>query len=161
MIFWKLSNFSKTERLTVGDLMKNIDIIDILTNGKDYEGKSVVVAGWARTARDSKTMAFVALNDGTSLRHLQIVIDKANFDANEIAKCLKNGASLLVTGKVVPAMNQGDYEINAESIELLGDCPSVHSFAASVLPLVLTLPCRVSPSVIWARSLLRWNRMTC
>ena len=103
--------------------MKNIDIIDILTNGKDYEGKSVVVAGWARTARDSKTMAFVALNDGTSLKHLQIVIDKAKFDSAELSKCLKNGASLLVNGTVVPAMNQGDYEINAESIELLGDCP--------------------------------------
>ena len=103
--------------------MKNIDIIDILTNGKDYEGKSVVVAGWARTARDSKTMAFVALNDGTSLKHLQIVIDKAKFDGAELSKCLKNGASLLVNGTVVPAMNQGDYEINAESIELLGDCP--------------------------------------
>ncbi|MBO7151524.1 MAG: asparagine--tRNA ligase, partial [Clostridia bacterium] len=103
--------------------MKNIDIIDILTNGKDYEGKSVVVAGWARTARDSKTMAFVALNDGTSLRHLQIVIDKSKFDGAELAKCLKNGASLLVEGTVVPAMNQGDYEINADTIELLGDCP--------------------------------------
>ena len=69
--------------------MKNIDIVDILTKGKDYQGQSVVVAGWARTARDSKTMAFVALNDGTSLRHLQIVIDKAKFDGAELSKCLK------------------------------------------------------------------------
>lgn len=104
--------------------MENIDIIEILTNGKNYEGKTVTVAGWVRTARDSKTMAFIALNDGTSLRHLQLVFDKAKFEGDDLSKCLKNGASVLATGVVVPAMNQGDYEINAETVELLGDCPS-------------------------------------
>ncbi len=104
--------------------MENIDIIEILTNGKNYEGKTVTVAGWVRTARDSKTMAFIALNDGTSLRHLQLVFDKAKFEDEALSKCLKNGASVLATGVVVPAMNQGDHEINVETVELLGDCPS-------------------------------------
>lgn len=104
--------------------MENIDIIDILTNGKEYENKSVTVAGWVRTARDSKTMAFIALNDGTSLKHLQLVIDKSKVSAEALAAVLKNGASLVATGVVVPALIQGDHEINVDSVELLGDCPA-------------------------------------
>ncbi len=104
--------------------MENIDVIEILTNGAAYEGKRVSVAGWARSARDSKTMAFIALNDGTSLRHLQLVIDKSKVDAEDLSKCLKNGVSLVATGISVPALNGSDHELNVDSIELLGDCPS-------------------------------------
>jgi len=103
--------------------MDNIDIKKILTCGKDYEGKEVAIAGWVRTARDSKNMAFLAINDGTTLAHLQLVIDKANFDEAELAKVLKTGASIYAKGIVVPAMKEGDHEINATYIELLGDCP--------------------------------------
>ncbi len=104
--------------------MKNIDILAILTDGKTFEGKSVNVAGWVRTARDSKTMAFLNVNDGTSLRHLQIVIDKTKFAEADIAPVMKNGASVSVDGTVVKAMKEGEYELNAEKIELLGDCPA-------------------------------------
>lgn len=106
--------------------MENIDIIDILTKGNEYSGKKVTVAGWARTARDSKNMAFIALNDGTSLNHLQLVFDKTAMDEHQLenlSKVLKNGASLVAMGTVVPAMKQGDYEINVEEVDLLGDCP--------------------------------------
>ena len=103
--------------------MQNIDIKTILSDGERFENKSVNVCGWIRTARDSKTMAFLALNDGTSLKHLQIVIDKSKFDADNLATVMKNGASVSVVGTVVPAMKEGEYEVNAESIELLGDSP--------------------------------------
>jgi len=103
--------------------MKNIDILEILTNGKAYEGKNVNVAGWIRTARDSKTMAFLALNDGTSLVHLQIVINKEKFSDDQLSVFMKTGASVSVDGIVVPAMKEGEYEIDATSIVLLGDCP--------------------------------------
>ena len=72
--------------------MKNIDIAKILTQGEQYEGQSVVVSGWVRTARDSKNMAFIALNDGSSLKHLQLVIDKS-VDLGDISKFLKVGVS--------------------------------------------------------------------
>lgn len=104
--------------------MKNIDIAEILTNGAGYLGKTVNVAGWVRTAREGKNMAFIALNDGTSLRHLQIVIDKNKFDAETIAVYLKNGVSVSVDGKVVNAMKEGDFELEAQAFELLGDCPA-------------------------------------
>ncbi len=103
--------------------MQNIDISRILANGKTYEGKQVNVAGWVRSARDSKTMAFLALNDGTSLKHLQIVIDKSQFEPAALATVLKNGVSVSVDGVVVPAMKEGEYELNAKEIALLGDCP--------------------------------------
>ena len=103
--------------------MQNIDISEILKNGAQYQGKHVTVAGWVRTARDSKTMAFLALNDGTSLKHLQIVIDKSEFEPTALASVLKNGVSVSVDGVVVPAMKEGEYELNAKEITLLGDCP--------------------------------------
>ena len=55
--------------------MKHTDIKDIFTK-KELIGTDVTVCGWVRTARDSKNVAFLALNDGTTLEHLQIVIDK-------------------------------------------------------------------------------------
>jgi len=100
--------------------MKHTDIKEILNNG-EYIGKKVTVCGWVRTARDSKNVAFIELNDGTSLKHLQIVIDKASgmeYDPN----ALRLGTSLKVTGTAVEA-RQAAAEINAESIEILGECP--------------------------------------
>ena len=104
--------------------MKNIDISRILSDGKNLEGKSVTVAGWVRTARDSKNMAFLNLNDGTSLKHLQIVVDKSKFEGTDLSSVTKNGASVQVDGVVVKAMKEGEYEINASAIELLGDSPA-------------------------------------
>ena len=57
--------------------MKHIDIKEVLTN-KEFIGQTVTVCGWVRTSRNSKNVAFVELNDGTSLKNVQIVIDKAN-----------------------------------------------------------------------------------
>jgi asparaginyl-tRNA synthetase len=104
--------------------MKNTDIVEILTHGTDYLGQRVTAAGWVRTARDSKTMAFIALNDGTSFRHLQIVIDKSRFTQEEVNSCLKNGASVSADGVIVKAFKEGEVELQAEKLELLGDCPA-------------------------------------
>ncbi len=101
--------------------MKHIDIIEIFEN-KELVGTKVTVCGWVRTSRDSKNMAFIELNDGTSLKHLQIVIDKAVLC--DIAEFMKLGTSLRVEGTLVKsAVAVDSVEINAESIELLGECP--------------------------------------
>ncbi len=99
--------------------MKHIDIKEIFSNA-DYIGKSVTVCGWVRTARNSKNVAFIELNDGTSLKHLQIVIDKANM--TDFEEALRLGCSLKVSGTVVEA-RQGSVEINAEAIDVIGTCP--------------------------------------
>lgn len=100
--------------------MKHIDVKEILSD-KSYLNKKVTVCGWVRTARDSKNMAFIELNDGTSLKHIQLVIDKATTTVDDRAFHL--GASVCVTGTVVEA-RQGSVEINIEELTVLGDCPS-------------------------------------
>ncbi len=101
--------------------MKHTDIIDIFEN-TEFIGKHVTVCGWVRTSRDSKNMAFIELNDGTSFKHLQIVIDKAVL--TEISDFMKLGTSLKVEGEVVKsAVAVDSVEINAEKIEVLGECP--------------------------------------
>ena len=101
--------------------MKHIDIIDIFTK-KELVGTKVTVCGWVRTSRDSKNMAFIELNDGTSLKHLQIVIDKAVL--TDISDFMKLGTSLKGEGTLVnSAVAKDSVEINAESIEVFGECP--------------------------------------
>ena len=101
--------------------MKHTDIIDIFEK-KELIGSKVTVCGWVRTSRDSKNMAFIELNDGTTFKHLQIVIDKAVL--SEISDFMKLGTSLKVEGEVVEsAVAVDSVEINAESITVLGECP--------------------------------------
>lgn len=99
--------------------MKHIDIKEIL-NGS-LKGEKVTVCGWVRTSRDSKNVAFLELNDGTTLKHLQIVLDKAIF--TDISCISKLGAAIKVIGVAVEGLAGEGIEINAESVELLGECP--------------------------------------
>ncbi len=100
--------------------MKHTDIIEVFRN-KEHIGQSVTVCGWVRTARNSKNVAFIELNDGTSLKHLQIVIDKAlDIDYED---ALHLGTSLKVVGTVVEG-RQGAPEINAAEITVIGTCPA-------------------------------------
>ena len=101
--------------------MKHTDIIDIFKNC-DYIGNRDTVCGWVRTSRDSKNMAFLELNDGTSLKHLQIVIDKSVM--GDISAFMKLGTSLKIEGTVVKSVVATDsVETNAENITVLGECP--------------------------------------
>ena len=101
--------------------MKHIDIIVIMKN-PDFIDKSVTVCGWVRTSRDSKNMAFLELNDGTTLKHLQIVIDKSIL--SDISEYMKLGTSLKVEGTVVKSVvAENSVEVNAEKITVLGVCP--------------------------------------
>ena len=101
--------------------MKHIDIYEIMTNA-GLIGKSVTVCGWVRTSRDSKNMAFLELNDGTTLKHLQVVIDKGIM--SDISEYMKLGTSLKVEGELVKSVVAADsVEVNAEKITVLGECP--------------------------------------
>ncbi|MBO7426766.1 MAG: asparagine--tRNA ligase [Clostridiales bacterium] len=100
--------------------MQHIDIKEIFEN-QGLLNNNVTVCGWVRTARDSKNVAFIELNDGTSLKHLQIVIEKDS--GIELEQCLKLGTALKVEGKLVPSANN-IVEINASSIEVLGTAPA-------------------------------------
>lgn len=101
--------------------MKHTDIVDIF-DGKIEIGSRVIVCGWVRTFRDSKTMAFLEVNDGTTFKHLQIVIDKETIKNNEF---MRLGCSVKVVGTLVKSVvMQDSVEINATEIVMLGDCPA-------------------------------------
>ncbi len=101
--------------------MKHTDIKDILTD-TTYIDTQVTVCGWVRTSRDSKNVAFLELNDGTSLKHLQIVLDKSQFA--DISPFMPLGTSLKVVGTAVKGMVNNAVEINAKDVEVLGVCGS-------------------------------------
>lgn len=101
--------------------MKHTDIKEILKDAS-YIGTQVTVCGWVRTSRDSKNMAFIELNDGTSLSHLQIVIDKSKL--SDISSFMPSGTALKVIGTVVKGAVNNAVEVNADEITLLGECPS-------------------------------------
>ena len=100
--------------------MKHTDIAKIVKE-PSLVGSEVTVCGWVRTARDSKNVAFLEINDGTTLKHMQIVIDKSVMTAP--AGSTNLGTSLKVVGTVVKNMKGDGVEINAKSIEILGECP--------------------------------------
>ncbi len=96
--------------------MQRTKIKDILRNdATDYE---VVVKGWVRSFRNNQ---FIALNDGSCMNNLQVVID-LNTDA-DIVKRITSSAAISVHGKVMPSQGKGQkVEVIASSIEILGDC---------------------------------------
>ncbi|MCI8360010.1 MAG: asparagine--tRNA ligase [Clostridiales bacterium] len=100
--------------------MQHTDIYDILRD-EAYVGQKVTVCGWVRTSRDSKNVSFLEVNDGTSLKHIQVVLDKSRFA--DPAPFLKLGTAVRVTGQAVKGMVQNSVEINAEEVAVLGECP--------------------------------------
>ena len=100
--------------------MKRTKVIDALQR-TDY-GSDITVMGWVRSKRGSKGIFFIALNDGSTIKNVQIVGDEANFDA-EMLKQITTGACLSVSGKLVesPAAGQAS-EVQASAITVLGTC---------------------------------------
>lgn len=88
---------------------------------KEAPGKEVLAKGWVRTKRGNKNIAFIALNDGSTINNIQIVCDFATFTPDETFKDITTGASIAVTGKLVESIGSGQkVEIQAEKIELYG-----------------------------------------
>ena len=101
--------------------MKHIDVKEIITS-KEYVEKTVTVCGWVRTSRNSKSVAFVEVNDGTSLKNVQVVVDKGGCPDYKEPRV---GTSLKVTGKVVEGRNNTcEIVTEPKNIEIFGDAPT-------------------------------------
>ncbi|MCF0244618.1 MAG: asparagine--tRNA ligase [Bacteroidaceae bacterium] len=86
------------------------------------EGQDITVMGWVRTHRSSKAVDFIQLNDGSTIKNIQVVIEPEKFDA-EILKQITTGSCIAATGKLVASQGSGQaVEIQGESIELFGTC---------------------------------------
>ena len=104
--------------------MKRTKVIDALQS--TTYGQDICVKGWVRSKRGSKGIFFIALNDGSTIKNVQIVGEDQNFDADTI-KRITTGACLSVIGTLVesPASGQSS-EIQARQIEILGDCDNTY-----------------------------------
>ena len=100
--------------------IRRTKIVDVLQS-TDYNS-TVNVKGWVRTRRGSKNVNFIALNDGSTIKNVQIVADADKFD-EELIKKITTGACLSVNGTLVESQGAGQsVEIQATEIELLGAC---------------------------------------
>ena len=98
--------------------MKRTKIVDIFN--PELIGQQVSVKGWVRSRRGNKHVQFVALNDGSTIKNIQIVFDMAKFDEEQL-KPITTGASLHVIGQLVESMGKGQSaEIQAETLEIYG-----------------------------------------
>ena len=99
------------KRTRIADLLKRTDF-----------GQEVVVKGWVRTKRGSKSVNFIALNDGSTIKNVQIVADLEKF-SDELMKQITTGACLSVKGTMVESIGSGQaVEVQASEIEVLGLC---------------------------------------
>ena len=94
------------------DLFENVKIGDIVT-----------VCGWIRNHRKQKEFGFIDFSDGTTFKHLQIVYDNKINNFDEIQKMLV-GCAIKVTGQIVESLGNQDFELKANEVLLMGDCPA-------------------------------------
>ncbi len=98
-------------------MTKRTKIVDVLTNDS-LIGKEVVVKGWVRTFRSNR---FIALNDGSTINNVQVVVDFESMNESEL-KRITTGASLSVTGELVESQGKGqNVEIIVKALEVIGD----------------------------------------
>ena len=104
--------------------MHHTKIVDLLKGSQI--GQDVVVKGWVRTRRNSKQVNFVALNDGSSIKNVQIVVDADKIDADTLRR-ITTGACLCVKGLLVESQGGGQsVEVQAKEIEILGDSDNTY-----------------------------------
>ncbi|MFV0484184.1 MAG: asparagine--tRNA ligase [Bacteroidales bacterium] len=100
--------------------MSRIKIKDVLT--MKPSDNLVVVKGWVRTKRGSKNVNFIALNDGSTINNLQIVIE-ADTAGEDILQKITSGSAISIKGKLVESQGSGQtVELIAETVMLLGEC---------------------------------------
>ena len=102
--------------------MKRTKVVDALCC-TDF-GKDITVKGWVRSHRSSKAVDFIAVNDGSTIKNVQVVVNPEKFDA-DMLRGITTGACIRATGKLVESQGKGQTsEIQAEDIEVYGLCPS-------------------------------------
>lgn len=101
---------------------KGVGIADLFKNEPEFIGKKALVQGWVRTKRDSKAgISFIELNDGSSLRSLQVIADPNHPDYGGFLSKITTGSAILAEGTVSASPGKGQsIELQAERIQLYG-----------------------------------------
>ena len=102
--------------------MKRLKINQITSH---HLGKTVTLFGWVRTVRSQKSFAFVELNDGSTLKGIQVVLENSLTGYEALLRDLTTGASVRFEGTLVesPGAKQ-KWELKASHVEILGLCPA-------------------------------------
>jgi asparaginyl-tRNA synthetase len=96
---------------------KRVKVKDLLA--AEASNQEIIVMGWVRSFRNNQ---FIALNDGSTNSNIQVVAELGKFD-EAILKRINTGASLKVSGLLVPSLGKGQkFDLKATDIEILGDC---------------------------------------
>ena len=104
--------------------MKRTKIIDVLKSTEF--GKEVCVKGWVRTHRSSKAVDFIALNDGSTINNVQVVVDPTKFD-EQLLKDITTGACICAEGILVESQGAGQTsEVQATRLEVYGLCDNTY-----------------------------------
>lgn len=102
--------------------MSEIVIKDLYRDTKKYNNKEVILEGWVKTIRDSKTFGFIELNDGSFFKNIQVVITDKLENFEKVAK-LSIYSCIKVIGKLIITENaKQPFEIQATNIEILSEC---------------------------------------
>ena len=92
---------------------------------REPSSEIITAEGWVRTKRDSKNVCFLEINDGSCLKGLQAVIDKASFNNNNLLDSISTGAAVSVKGTIVESLGGNQkVELAVTSLELVGSCPN-------------------------------------
>ena len=104
--------------------MERTEIVSLYKN-TPADGTVVTVCGWAKNIRDSKNIGFIALSDGGCFKTLQVVLEAGKLENYEEVIHTGLYSSLRIVGRIVltPQAKQ-PFELNADSVEILGDCPA-------------------------------------
>ncbi|NPD93067.1 asparagine--tRNA ligase [Xylanibacter muris] len=102
--------------------IKRTKVVDALRR-TDF-GAEVNVRGWVRTHRSSKAVDFIALNDGSTIKNIQIVVDPAKFDGDMLRQ-ITTGSCISATGELVESQGAGQtVEIQCHELKIYGTCGS-------------------------------------
>ena len=109
--------------------IKRTTVRELLANPSEYVGKEVDVKGWVRTRRGNKNVQFIALNDGSTIKNLQIVVALDRFTDEELLKLVTTGSAIHAQGPLVESQGKG------QTVELQADDLQVYGTADSTYPL--------------------------
>ncbi|MCL2055745.1 MAG: asparagine--tRNA ligase [Oscillospiraceae bacterium] len=102
--------------------MYRTEISKLFALPKNWGGKTVTVCGWIKTLRDSKSIGFIELNDGSCFKNLQVVLEESALPCYRDIVKQNVGAALAVTGKVVMTpQSRQPFELHACDVQVEGE----------------------------------------
>lgn len=109
-----------TEVSSTPQILKRVKTDDAAPTDED-----IAIKGWVRTVRKQKTLAFVEVNDGSSLSGIQCVLpfDDINDDTRAEIEKLTTGCSVEIVGRIIESQGKQKYEVQSSSLRIVGECP--------------------------------------